>query len=125
MSENNKNRYWYLNRPPAYGHQPDGFVNREGGLPSKEWVTSTGPLWSFGFVEYDRKLTFDEVYQWELTPDNPVEWAHYQFWQFANSDVRDQCYYEEDYVAAYKNNQLPREDSNLAKAARILYEAQQ
>jgi hypothetical protein len=118
-------RYFYLNRPPAYAHQPDGFTARDGGLPSKDWTCDRGVVHAFGWVEYAQPLTFDEIANWEFTPADSIEWAHYAFWLFANKDLADQEYYEADYLAAYREGMLSEHREGLYLPAKILSEAAQ
>jgi len=116
------NKYFYLSRPPSYAHQPPGFSNRDGGLPSRNWPTAQGgQCWCFGFVEYPNRLPPDEICGWGLLPDNPVELASYQFWNFANRDALEADYLAADYVAAYQNGTLSEND-RMYEWAKILAE---
>jgi len=116
-------KYFYLSRPPSYGHQPPGFSNRDGGLPSRNWPTASGDdVWAFGWVEYPEALDFETCFKWDLMPDEPVELAHYIFWSFASRNADDAKYYEDDYVAAYLAGTLA-ENSHLYQWAKILADA--
>lgn len=35
---------------------------------------------AFGWVEYPEKLTFEDIYNYELYPRDDVEYANYMFW---------------------------------------------
>jgi hypothetical protein len=116
-------KYFYLYRPPSYGCQPDGWTNREGGLPQKYYDTQHGPVRSFGWVEYPEPLTIEQCWKWELIADDPVEWAKYVFWEYASRDylLAQDC--REDYINAYrtKTGRIPEQ---LREPTRILAEAQ-
>jgi hypothetical protein len=59
-------RYYYLHRPPSIGTQPEGFINHESWLPAK---TTPHGRTAFGWVEYDRPLTPEEISGYELFED--------------------------------------------------------
>lgn len=96
-------KYFYLYRPPCYGCQPNGFIAQDGGLPKREWQSSHGPVYSFGWVEYPQPLTIEQVWKWELEPDDPPEWARYMFWNWANRNIGDTQSMIDDYVSAYRD----------------------
>lgn len=113
-------QYLYLLRPPNYACQPDGFIERKGGLPKKDWITPRGIVNAFGIVTYPEALPFEVLDHWSLSPCDPVEWAHYTFWLFADRRAADAKYYEQDFLNAPKEL-VP---SYLADAIRFLREAQ-
>jgi hypothetical protein len=116
-------KYFYLSRPPSYAHQPDGFSNRDGGCPSRNWPTAQGgQCWCFGFVEYPEPLPFAEVNHWDLLPDDPVEWAHYEFWQYANRDAEDATFFENDHIEYLLAGDMDT-DHNLYAPTKILADA--
>uniref|UniRef100_A0A6M3XIG7 Defence against restriction A C-terminal domain-containing protein n=1 Tax=viral metagenome TaxID=1070528 RepID=A0A6M3XIG7_9ZZZZ len=59
-------RYYYLHRPPGIGTQPKGFINHESWLPAR---TTPHGRTAFGWVEYDRPLTPEEISGYELFED--------------------------------------------------------
>ena len=59
-------RYYYAHRPPSIGTQPEGFINHESWLPAK---TTPHGRTAFGWVEYDRPLTPEEISGYELFED--------------------------------------------------------
>lgn len=67
-TEKKLHRYYYSHRPPSIGTQPDGFINSESWMPMK--TTSHGRM-AFGWVEYDRPLTPEELHNYELFEDEP------------------------------------------------------
>jgi len=71
--------YYYRNRPPGIGCQPDGFDpdTREYWRPRRE----VAGVPYHGKVSYPRLLRFERVWQYELVPADPVERAEYIFWQ--------------------------------------------
>lgn len=81
--------YYYVNRPPGMGCQPDGWVERE------DYFGRTDRQHSpyHGHVRYDRRLTLDEIYRYELEPNDLVEGALYH--------LRDELpYWINEYVEA-------------------------
>jgi len=79
-------QYYYRNRPGDYGCQPDGFIARDSGLPKREYdLPNELPVWgktiySFGWVEYPNRLSFEKIYQYELEPSDPAEFIGYKVW---------------------------------------------
>jgi hypothetical protein len=74
--------YYYRNRPPGLFVQPDGFNpdTRQSWSPRKPVDTPMGKRAFLGIVEYDRPLSMDDIYRYELWPKSPVEWAKFQVW---------------------------------------------
>lgn len=96
-------RYFYLNRPPAYAHQPDGYTAQEGGLPARRWETTEGhPVYAFGWVEYEQPLTSQQVWKWDFRPDDATEDAHYYFWHEAERDEEAAASLEQDYISQFR-----------------------
>ena len=94
------NRYFYLLRPPSIGCQPEGFTDRQGGLPKKDWEMSSGQsLHAFGYVEYFKPLKFEQIWRYDLLPDNDVERARLYFWEKAGRDARRAKEIESEYIA--------------------------
>jgi len=70
-----KHRYFLVNRPYGIGTVP---------RPKElKFIAVPG---DFGIVEYKKKLTKKEIWQYELEPKNEVEKAKYQFWFHSNRD---------------------------------------
>lgn len=70
-------RYYCKYRPPMPGTIPRQGLVRIGEYDTPQNVsTAIGSAW--GFAEYDRPLTNEEVYQYELaaSPNNPLEYDH-------------------------------------------------
>lgn len=61
-------RYYYSHRPPGIGTQPGGFINHEPWLPAR---TAPHGRTAFGWVEYDRPLSPEEISGYELFEDEP------------------------------------------------------
>jgi len=75
-------RYYYLNRPPSIGCQPDGFVNREAWSPKQ---TIPGTEWTaHGWVEYPEPLEPYQVWKWEFRPADDAELDEYLDWREEN-----------------------------------------
>ncbi len=62
-------RYYYRNRPPGIGTQPAGFIGTEEWLPIGLTPNKRS---AFGWVEYDRPLSQDEIRAYELFEDEPT-----------------------------------------------------
>lgn len=76
--------YFYRSRPPGLFVQPDGFNpdTRKTYSPRKEVANEFGVcLRAHGRVEYGQALTPAEVYQFELFPEDSVQWALYKAWE--------------------------------------------
>lgn len=97
-------KYWYMLRPPSYAHQPKGQIEMEGGIPKQIWHAGFGEVYSFGWVTYPEPLPFDQAWHFDLIPDDPVEWAHHEFWMFAGRDLERAEVMEQDYLAAYRKD---------------------
>jgi len=69
--------YFYRNRPPSIGCQPDGWTGREEWLPAHE-IDGRHFL---GQVEYADPLPFEQVQRYELWPESELERAEYTFWR--------------------------------------------
>ena len=72
-------RYYYLNRPPGIGCQPDGFTERERWSPKRE-IPGTERT-AHGWVEYLEKLDPYQIWKWEFYPADPVELEAYWDWR--------------------------------------------
>ena len=59
-------RYYYSHRPPGIGTQPEGFIRHETWMPAR---TTPHGRTAFGWVEYDRPLTQEEITGYELFED--------------------------------------------------------
>lgn len=82
-------RYFYTLRPPNIGCQPDGWTGREGGLPKKDWQRSDGStIKAFGWVEYPEPLSLEQVWKFDLSPDDIVERVHQVFYVKADRDEK-------------------------------------
>jgi len=79
-------RYYYLNRPPGIGCQPDGFVDRKTWMPGR--VLNFGQremvYHALGWVEYLEPLDPEQVWKWELWPHDDGEYEQYRAWRKEN-----------------------------------------
>lgn len=73
-----RHRYYYLNRPPGIGCQKDGFVDRECWMPAR--VINVGRN-ALGWVDYPFRLDFEDIWKWELWPDDTDELESYCEWR--------------------------------------------
>ena len=71
--ENSKQvyRYYTLYRPPMKGGIPEGFVDIRV-MGSRPYIEEIGHT-AWGYVDYDRMLTRQEIRQYELAPANMVQ----------------------------------------------------
>ena len=91
-------KYFYRNRPPGIGCQPDGWSAREGGLPKDYWKDSAGEtVYAFGWVEYSEPLTFEQAWLKDLLPDEHVERANYSIWAYMDRDEKEAAWITESY----------------------------
>jgi len=63
--------YYYRNRPPGIGCQPDGFTRREDYYGAAQGRNTR----YHGEVEYPEALTHEQVYKYELVPADTLEAA--------------------------------------------------
>jgi len=113
-------KYWAINRPADEAYPP-GAVEIKPSL-LQEVQTSSGTLWTWGWLVYKRQLTKEECRDYELSPDDPVEWAHYCFWLYGDFNEENAEYYEQDFLEFAKSPNYREEHvpSELRKAIKIL-----
>jgi hypothetical protein len=120
-------KYFYTLRPGDYGCQPAGFVNKKSVYTPVKIEIASIPghepiLWHCsGFVEYEKPLTFEQIWKYDLSPADKVEWAHYRFWNFANRNYEDAAYFERDYVGAMRLGNCPGMPETISLATEILF----
>jgi len=119
--------YYYRNRPPGIGCQPDGFDpdTREWWRPRKD----VNGISYHGKVSYSEPLSPWDIYRFELRPVDLVEYAEYIFWReifwHEGSQEGDQPWLREDYLSADRallEEHAPHDI--LARAALIILDAQ-
>lgn len=79
-------RYYLLYRPPHIGtHPAQGEVARDVWFPSRripaEHQPEGGERHALGWVEYDRQLSEDEVYRYDLYPAAMQERERSELWR--------------------------------------------
>lgn len=95
-------KYFLLLRPPGYAHHPAGHTAMDGGMPKHTWVTDDGrQIDAFGWVEYPEPLSMEQIWRFDLEPNDPAETAHLFFWLQANRDDDHARALEDDYLAAF------------------------
>jgi len=78
-------RYFYINRPPGIGCQPEGFVDREMWMPAKPQLLIGRGEWNvLGWVEYPEPLDQEQIWLKELYPRNAWEVSLYLDWREEN-----------------------------------------
>lgn len=97
------NKYFYLTRPPAYAHQPDGYIKWESNYPDKNVMDGYDrPVW--GWVEYEQPLSFYKAWKFDLVPDgNERQWL-FELWLEHDRDVQKTLDFAEHYFK--KGDQL-------------------
>ena len=80
--------YLMTSRPPGIGCQPDGWIERETWLPAHE----VDGRYFLGRVVYPERLSPEQVYRYELWPEDEVERAKLIF-------AREPEWIREDYMA--------------------------
>lgn len=68
-------RYYLTMRPPGIGCQPNKGLERMHAFDRAEKVDCIG-RWAWGWVEYSRPLTCDEIRDFELVRGNVEEVEH-------------------------------------------------
>ena len=89
IEETKTYRYFYLSRPPDIGCQPDGWLNREGGLPKKIYEVNGVFQNSFGAIEYPSLLPFEVSDKYDLMPADPKENALLHLWLWSDRNHAD------------------------------------
>ncbi len=64
------------NRPFGIGAVP----NQNKIISHENWKPNRENNFRFGFVEYEEKLSFEEIKNFELRPVDDIENANYYFW---------------------------------------------
>lgn len=87
-------RYFCLSRPPEGEQIPEGHVAMEATL-LQDHLTSYGVvIGAHGWVEYPAALPVETVWDWDLLPDDPNEFAHYTFFVRSGRNTTQQRYCE-------------------------------
>lgn len=81
----NEAKYWFLNRPPGLFVQPVGFIDRQSMLPAQP-LPCNPERHTFGWATYPEKLSFEQMYRFDLLADDQVERAAYDLSTFLESD---------------------------------------
>ncbi len=79
-----RHRYFYINRPFCIGCQPEGFIDAETWMPAKPQLLigrGESPWHVLGWVEYPQPLTPEQVWKWELWPNDAAEVIAYLDWR--------------------------------------------
>jgi hypothetical protein len=113
-------KYYYRNRPPGIGCQPDGFAEREQWLPAQDCPAGGGHC--FGWVEYPARLSLDRVYRYDLVADDLLERAVYLFWRHFD-DEANWLRFVEEYFAAGSLAQLAGRGDHVAELVQTLQSA--
>lgn len=88
-------KYYYRNRPGGFECQPDGWADRQSDCPMKTYQNDrTLPFIGnsvncFGWVVYEKRLTIDQQYRYELLTADPAEYTLFLLWQENKSDRPD------------------------------------
>lgn len=72
-------KYFYRNRPPGIGCQPEGFTETQAWVPMQH--PDQFPRGAFGYVIYSTPLPVNQVWRYDLFPADPLEKALYMAWQ--------------------------------------------
>jgi len=119
------NKYWAIVRPMYDAIPRDNFAACEHKYPPEKVTTSAGvDIYTYGWVEYAAPLTFDQLYHYTLLPDDPLEYAHYEFWLYADRDHEYAMFFEQDFVEQIKSGAIVMEDvpEQIQLALKILLE---
>lgn len=82
MKKMAKYKYYLNNRPVDIGTVP----RPKEIIKSENWIPSKNNGYLYGFVVYNSKLSFQEIFRYELIPHDTVEWAKYMFWEKSDKD---------------------------------------
>jgi hypothetical protein len=119
--------YYFRSRPPAIGTYPtdgrlvpgsvEAFIPRQN-IETKmtDHLTIRRHVW--GKVEYNRALTPDEVWKWELLPEDPIQWALFVAWEEVKSASDNSLWVFESYHEAIKGGNTWDGD-RVAEAVKI------
>ena len=105
-------RYFYRNRPPGIGCQPDGWEEREAWSPVRavpEIASDLKHHHFHGWVEYQRALTPYICWKYELLPADPVERAVFMFYVSAGRDTPEMIRMIDDHMDCLSANEGGRD----------------
>jgi Defence against restriction A C-terminal len=117
------NKYYLINRPPAYGTHPSGSILTEvwsptGPIPGGE-LGDEYQRQAHGYVVYETPLSFAQIWQFELEPDPellPHIWLVYRYWLEASRSAQDAGWMIQDVW-----NNSPDSPDNLVDRALLLH----
>jgi len=78
-------KYYCIVRPPVYAAKPCGFADYEIWLPGRYLDNGAGP-W-LGWITYPKRLTFEQIWRFDLSPADFREYAWYTLWQAADKSL--------------------------------------
>lgn len=112
-------RYWFLLRPPFIGTHPAGFTEYAQIYPREERVMTGGErVDTFGTVDYPAQLEKEQVWKYDLLPDDPAERALYRMWHECDRDFKQAVDMLAEYCALGRAVLAERAEwNNLAKIA--------
>lgn len=116
-------RYYLINRPPEYGHMPEGFTGFEVWSPVRRIPDQPEGFehTAHGWVEYRDRLSVDQVYRFDLHPADRVEFA--ESWFYRDDRQRWESNLEEYLSAGVEWLRENQEDDYLAYAALVIWES--
>lgn len=80
-------RYWFLLRPPFVGTHPQGSIEQRAVYPSENCKLGGGEMQvTHGWVVYPWALDREQVWKYDLLPDDPAERALYRMWLECDRD---------------------------------------
>jgi hypothetical protein len=98
MSQTNKTfKYYSFVRPLSIGTYPKGnVVDLISWIPKKK-LNKFPYMEVFGYVLYDKKLSFKQIYKYELIPAEKVEYGKYMFWERSDRNLEQANKFEKMY----------------------------
>lgn len=77
--------YYFINRPPFIGTHPRENLVSQLAFPIPATVVGFGERRFHGLASYSSKLTFEQIWQYELYPENVEELFLYNEWREENN----------------------------------------
>ncbi len=82
-------KYYAFNRPLYIGTYPNNNIIKINNYPVKENINVDFLNCKvFGYIIYNKKLSFKQIYNFELIPSNKKEYGMYMIWSKENKNIK-------------------------------------
>lgn len=77
--------YYFINRPPFVGTHPASDLVSQVAYPFRMEVAGIPDRLFHGSASYSKRLSFDQIWKYELYPDDKAEYELYCQWREENN----------------------------------------